>query len=134
MLVWIQCYEENDLSGLLKHGKLDMYAAQAYEILQDQLVDTFGISTDFLKILKLSIRIEEMYAKQIKTGDKSNQLLINIAEFELEKLKNVPVKSDLYDSLVYIESALGFKLNPKEITVFDFYKYSKFVANKAKAA
>jgi len=134
MYAWIQCYEQNDLSYLLKRGKLNRYAGLAYDRLQDQIIDEFGVNEKYIEILKARIRIEEMYAKQFKTGDTSNQLLIDLAEEELTALEAKQEKGDLFESLAAMEKNMGFRLQLKEVTVYEFYKYSNFISKQLKAA
>lgn len=128
---WI-CFSENgDVQYLLKCGtKTDFAGHIAYQRLQDDMIDTFGISEDYTQILNAKIRIEKMYAKMLSSGDKSQQLLITIEEIELEKLEKMPTKTDLQESLYQIEKIQGVRYPAKEITVYDFYKLAKLVSKK----
>ena len=131
---WIDVYENEDFTRLLKHGKLDGFSLVAYEKIQEGIIDAFGISHAYLELLQAKIRIEEMYAKQLKTGDKSNQILIDMAEQEIEKMQITPQKSDLFESIAFIEKFQNFRINSKELTVFEFYKYSQYVSKSLRAA
>lgn len=130
----MQVYETNDLSHLLKRGKVDRFAYKAYDLIQDQLIDAFGVSEDYKRIISDTIRIEEMYARQIKTGDTSNQLLIEVAEAELEAAKNKPKHGDFFEAIVYIEKSMQIRVNSKELNVFEFYKYCQVLSKQAQEA
>lgn len=132
MLNWIELYENNDISQISKTGKTCAFAGKAYERLQDEIIDTFGVNEDFLKILKNKIKIELLYASQIETGDKSNGWKIQMLELDNAELSNKKTKMDLFECIIAIEKQMGFTINPKELTVFMFYKYSKTIANKLK--
>lgn len=132
MYNWISLYEHSDLKFLSKTGKLCKRVEKVYESLQDEVIDTFGVNEDFLKILKNKIKIELMYAEQIETGDRSNQIFIDILEIENSELQGKQTKADLYGSIITIEKVMGFRLDPKKISVFDFYKYSKVISNRLK--
>jgi hypothetical protein len=128
---WI-CFSENgEVQYLLKRGtKIDFAGQVAYQKLQDDMIDTFGISEDYTQILNAKIRIERMYAKMFASGDKSQQLLITIEEIEIEKLEKAPTKTDLQETLYQIEKIQGVRYPSKEITVYDFYKLAKLVSKK----
>jgi hypothetical protein len=128
---WI-CFSENgEVQYLLKRGtKIDFAGQIAYQKLQDDMIDTFGISEDYTQILNAKIRIERMYAKMFASGDKSQQLLITIEEIELGKLEKAPTKTDLQETLYQIEKIQGVRYPSKEITVYDFYKLAKLVSKK----
>jgi len=128
---WI-CFSENgEVQYLLKRDTRTDFAGQiAYQKLQDDMIDTFGISEDYKQILNAKIRIERMYAKMFASGDKSQKLLITIEEIELEKLEKAPTKTDLQETLYQIEKIQGVRYPSKEITVYDFYKLYKLVSKK----
>jgi len=72
-----------------------------------------------------------MYAKMLQSGDKSSRLLIEVEEIELAKLESkTTTKTDLQESLFQIEKIQGVRYNPKEITVYDFFKLAKLVSKK----
>jgi len=136
---WI-CFSENgELHYLLKslsyvnvaddRGKVDFAGQYAYESIQDEMINTFGISQEYLTVMQAKIRIEKMYAKYL-AGDKALKLLITIEEIELEKLEKAPTKVDLQETLFQIEQIQGVRYNPKEITVYEFYKLAKLVSKK----
>lgn len=132
MYNWISIFEYYDLKFLLKKGDLCEKAGYVYQKLQDELVDEFGISEDFLQILRNKLKIESYLADQIITGNKSNQIFIEMLEIDNEEATVKDTKFDLFDSIIPIEKYMGFKFDPKKITVFEFHKYSRFVSNKLK--
>ena len=132
MYNWITLSEENDIKQLSKTGTVCKRVQQVYEKLQDEIIDTFGVNQDFIKIKNKKKQIELLYCEQIRTGDLSTGWKIEMLELDIEDLQNRQIKSDLYESIIAIEKHLGFKINPKELTVFQFYKYSKTIANRLK--
>ena len=125
---WTQFYKTTNPIYLSRTGKICKRVSEVYKSLESQLIDEFGISEDYLKIINLKIEIELLYGEQIRTGDRSNQLLIDIREVDINSLSNQNNKSDLMQALLTIEKFMGLKLNPKELSVFDFYNYLKFVS------
>jgi hypothetical protein len=132
MYNWITLYENEDFTQLSKTGKICKRVTKVYEKLQDEIIDNFGINEDFLKVLKNKIRIELLYADQIESGNKSNQWKIEMLEIDNEMLSNQKTKADLYDSIIAIEKYLGVSKDPKQLTVYQFYKYSQTINNRLK--
>ncbi len=97
--------------------------------LQDEYIDTFGAPSEFMKVRRLKIKLELMYCKQVQTGDESNQFFIEMLEHEIAELekRNTSKKSDVYDSIFYIQKWQGVHIPPDTLTVFMFYKYTKAI-------
>ena len=127
---WIMFNEKGETFHLLKDaGKGNRYGQRAFILIQEDMIDTFGISDDYQKQLELRIRIERMYLKMMETGDKTMSLLIKVEENELKLLENAPTKGDLHESLLQIEKLQGVRYDPKQLTVYEFYKLAKLVGN-----
>lgn len=124
MYNWIRLYEEQDLKYLIKTGRICKRAEIAYNRLQDQVIDNFGVNEDFLKIIRNKIKIELYYAKQIATGDRSTQAFIDILEIQNNDLASKQTRGDIYELVIAVEKIMGFKINPKKISIYDFYKYT----------
>ncbi|MGR3221315.1 MAG: hypothetical protein ACUZ8H_16080 [Candidatus Anammoxibacter sp.] len=133
MYRWINIFEYMDLSFISKTGKLCKRANSVYERLQNQLIDKFGISEDFLQILKNKIKIEEYYYDQIRTGNRSNQVFIEMLEIDNSDLETEAKKVDLYDIIMTIgEFYPTISTSPKTITMYEFHKYTESIVNKLK--
>lgn len=94
-----------------------------FELLQEDFIKHFGIDENYKKFIKAKCDIELMYIQQIMTGDKSNQLLIDVKELDLLANKQAPVKANYYSAIVAIEKFLGRKIEVKKETVYEFYSY-----------
>lgn len=128
---WISFSEKGEVKYLLNKGtRIDFAGQIAYQKIQDDMIDTLGISDEYMNVLETKIKIEKMYAKLLN-GDRKQLLLIEIEEMELGKLESKgTTKTDLQESLFQIEKIQGVRYNPKEITVYDFYKLAKLVSKK----
>jgi hypothetical protein len=117
---WIKLHEENNLKFLSKKLKENDYNVIVYENINDQIIDTFGASKDFLTKLKIKIDIEIMKAE--------NKPLMFI-EIKEDELKNIEEKktdnSSFYDLIFQIEKQMNFKIDINKISVFEFYNYCK---------
>jgi len=128
---WISFSEKGEVKYLLNKGtRIDFAGQIAYQKIQDDMIDTLGISDEYMNVLETKIKIEKMYSKLL-SGDRKQLLLIEIEEMELAKLESKGTsKTDLQESLFQIEKIQGVRYNPKEITVYDFYKLAKLVSKK----
>lgn len=117
---WIKLHEENNLKYLSKKLKENDYNVIVYEKLNDEIIDTFGASKDFLTKLKIKIDIEIMKAE--------NKPLMFI-EIKEEELKNIEEKKtdnlSFYDLIFQIEKQMNFRIDINKISVFEFYNYCK---------
>lgn len=117
---WIKLHEENNLKYLSKKLKENDYNVFVYEKLNDEIIDTFGASKDFLTKLKIKIDIEIMKAE--------NKPLMFI-EIKEDELKNIEEKKtdnlSFYDLIFQIEKQMNFKIDINKISVFEFYNYCK---------
>jgi len=65
---WISFSEKGEVKYLLNKGtRIDFAGQLAYQKIQDEMIDTFGVSNEYLQILQAKIRIEKMYAKMLQT-------------------------------------------------------------------
>lgn len=126
---WMRFYEGNDPKHLLKHGKVCKRAGKVYEGLQAELIDEFGISPVFKTIIENNIKIALLKAEIALKGDRTRQIFIDKLLQKNEELETQSPKSDLAENIIAIEKHMGFRIDLKTLTVYDFYKYSKFVSN-----
>jgi len=97
---------------------------KAFEDIQRQLVDRFGISENFAEILELRREICELQCEVAITENRYQNTFIRIKEQELEQL--LTVKGATNEELkTIIEKWLGFKLNLQQITISEWYSYLK---------
>jgi len=132
MYNWVMMYEENNLRYLSKTGKVCKRINIVYEVLQDQMIDEFGINEDLLKIIKNKIKIEILYADQIETGDKSTGWKIEFLELDNQELMSKQTKTDFYLQTFEIQKHLPYKIDTKTMSIFEYYKNMKIIANKMK--
>lgn len=104
---------------------------QVYEKLNDEIINTFGISKDFSKQIKLKINIELLYAKMYDKNDKSLELQIFEREKELENLQKVQGNFDIYDSIVAMNKS-GIQCDINTLTYYDLLNYSNSLAKLIK--
>lgn len=128
ILVWDKLTQTGDLKYLVKRGKLTNSATRHYENINAQLIDNFGISDKYFDILRLRIKIEQMWLKVIDKDERYLIAQIQPLERELEaKMKVDLSKSNIRMSLMAIEKNMSIKLNYNTVTIREFYDYCKFL-------
>ncbi len=125
---WIMITEKEDFKYLSKNFKLCKRAQQVFTSINDEIINEFGISETYLQKISKEIQVELEYSRQINSGDKSNQLIIDILE---EELKSIEVKSgSIYETIPFISKEVGH-IDLSKLTVFAYYNYCKFVEKQS---
>lgn len=130
---WINIIETGEFRYLSKYGKICKRAHAVYDRIQDEIIDTFGVSDEFLMIRRAEIDAELLRCEIVETGDRTRQIFVDLAEQEIEERQKKMTKADVVESVIWIEKELGLKINIKEITVFEYYKYMEFIQKQIKA-
>lgn len=127
---WNSLNESGKLIYLVKEGEsIDVRAVKAFEMLQNDFIDHFGVSKEYQKKLRKKIEIELLELEVLHTKDKSKNVFIRIAKKELEEMENHKVHGNDSKLKMAIEKYLGFRLNLREVSVFDFYSYANELKN-----
>jgi hypothetical protein len=101
-----------------------------FAVLYEEFIDTFGINEQLRGIIELQNEIT-IYKIDIALGSKSLEALLKLTQSKLKKkLEKKESKGNL--TKVYIEKFLGFRLNEKEVTVYEYYNYIKALENVEK--
>lgn len=97
---------------------------KAFEEIQSQLVERFGISENYAEMLELRREICELKCEVAITGNRFQNTFIRIKEAELEQLDKIKGSTN-EEIKIILEKWLGFKLNLHEITVSEWFSYLK---------
>lgn len=109
-------------------------AIAAYQILNDQIIEKYGVSNTFMKILKKKKRYLVLMNDGLAKGDKHIQWKAELIEKEIDHMINQETDSRREDSLVIIHKFIGGNMpNPNEMTVDQFYYNMDFVNRGLKA-
>lgn len=130
---WWQVNSAGDLSFVLverpkkKLNKKQLIALDKYwKIIFDNYISVFGFSEDFIRQLEKKKQIAMLKLQMIISDDLSIQTDIDLAYIELLQLVDqTSGQSDFYETKTSMERNLGFILDPKKITVREFYSYIK---------
>ncbi len=119
---YLKVVDEDDIKFMAKKRGLFGNYEKAFEAIQRQLVDRFGLSESFIEIIELQKEIIALKCEVAITGDKFNNTFIRIHEDELKKkLEQKSLKSN--ELKILIEKWIGFKLNLHELSVSEWFSY-----------
>jgi hypothetical protein len=119
---YLKVVDEDNITFMIKKKGLFGNHEKAFENIQRQLVDRFGLSESFIEIIELQKEIIALKCEVAITGDKFNNTFIRIHEDELKKkLEQKSLKS--HELKILIEKWIGFKLNLHEISVSEWFSY-----------
>lgn len=132
---WIKMYDNNDPTQLSRTGKICKRVELIFEKLQDEFIDTFGVSEDFVKLQRKRIDLELLLCKQVQTGNMSDQFFIDFLQDEISEMKRYKTaKNNIWDTIPWVEFEMGgMHINTFTTTVFEYYNRVKFVMKKAEA-
>jgi hypothetical protein len=128
-------HEEDDFSWLLKEGKkVNKYALRCFKKVKAEFIETFGIDKRYEKYLDKVYKLELLRIDMALTGDKSKKIFADILELELEDLLNTDEIKVHNHGIVHVEKYVGFKLNPRITSTYDFYGYVQELEKQVKHA
>ena len=130
---WNKIHETNEKKYLLKKV-VEVENTEQLEALwggiYDEYLDEFGLSAAYEKIQRKKRQIALLKADFIIKDERVILNFINVEEQELEQIyKGFGGKTSFRENLIKIERVQGLKLNPKQISVADYYNYIRSIQN-----
>lgn len=114
---------DTSLLGCKDHVKV-------WEKINDEFIDTFGISTEYKQYLSYMSQYVKLLNEAVNGKDRSKINLANKYKIEAEKcLKNEVSTIDKY---AIVSKYMGFRVNPNEYTVKEFYSIIKMMQQDGK--
>lgn len=85
----------------------------------------FEYLEDYAKIPKLKLEAAKLYASAYRTGSRSKITMAEIKEREIEMLlaSQPGTGTDIWAIAAQVSKAMGFRVNPLEVSVAEFYSY-----------
>jgi len=127
---YLQIVEHGNNSALIKKpGFFKRNFIKAFENIQRQLVDRFGISEPYMEQLELRQEIAALECDVAITDNRFNNLFINIKKTRLKALQER--KGNTTDEIkIMIEKDLKFYISLHKITVAEWFSYVKNYSKK----
>lgn len=134
VLNWWKLHEEDNLNWLLKNPnkKVNIYAAGILKKVKGEFIDVFGIDEKYKTYLDKIRELELIEINIALGGAKSLKNKANMLEIDLEDLLNKEEIQVHNHGVMHIEKYMGFKLDIKSTTVYEFYSYVKEIEKQIK--
>lgn len=131
---WFQIFEEKQYQYALinRKAKIDKYIHLALQNLQDNYTKIFGLDPKYEAYLRAKMALELLEIKRTLTGDKSLGTLIQVAQLNLQAMTDTGIKVSSNDAVVAVEKYMGFRIDTRVVTVYEFYGYVKSIAKNVK--
>lgn len=110
---------------LREKKKLTEHAPLIFDTLYSDFIRTFGVSDSYKTYLDKVVEIRIAEIDMILFDDPSMETFIDIMKVELEDIKMSGSGGTYMDTAIAVEKNMGFKLNTKEVSVFEYYSYIK---------
>lgn len=129
MYNWLEFQSDFDLSLLHKKGKNNRAGLNAFKRLQREFIEEFGYNAKMMGVFMKKIKLQIMLNEIAVSGDKSRQIFADVLseEIKAEETTDSPVKS--FSIVAAVEKAMGFKIDVKNTSVFEFYHYINYLKN-----
>jgi len=102
-----------------------------WEAIQNQLIDTFGISEKYKELLKLENQILRIRLRAAIEEDRNLLTIAEVKEMQLKKNIEAQEKTvSIDDMIIAIELRLKISINELTTTVKKFYNYLKIMTRK----
>ena len=118
------CYE-----GEMKESEL----IEIWEKIYSEFIKEFGTPDHYQKYISLRKKwAKEQYSIWVK-GKKYRESFAEIYKREYEAMVT-EVSNDFHKAVAYVSKEMKFRVDPKEVTVFEFYGYIKLLEENGKEA
>lgn len=132
---WNALHEKKDPAFLLTDGRAPWWSGiilyKHWHKLTLEYYDRFGMPHAQRMMFERMRRIMELKVQKYVTEDRSLQLLIDVEqkEYDAMRAQYAEGSADMYDIKTSLEKYLGFPINPKSVSVVEFYNYIKDYKN-----
>jgi hypothetical protein len=129
---WIRITEDGEYKYVCKdpENTRGVNLEEAWYKVNDEYIQRYGLGDLYMRMLKKMKEKALLQLDYIETRDRFQLNLIELAEGELRAmLSNRGEGIGIREALVHLSKYMGFRLNPKEVTVSEFFlmrdKYGK---------
>lgn len=96
-----------------------------FDELYSEFISIFGVSDSYKTYLEKLREIEIARIDMVLSKDSSMETFIDIMLVELEDIKDSTAGGTYMETAIAVEKNMGFKLNARELSVFEYYSYIK---------
>jgi len=116
-----------DYSKLCYEGKMkDSTLSDVWIKIYSEFIEVFGTPDTYKRYMALRVKWVTEQRKIWCNGQKYRESFAQIYKQEADEITK-GVKDDFHKAIAYVSKEMRFRINPKEITVFEFYGYVKLL-------
>lgn len=131
MFNWFQIQD-----GLTEYVRIDQEIgteeedAKYIELIQDAYYNEFGISKEYLNILRLQDQLADAKLDWIIENNTFLLNKIRRLQNEIDEILARPVESDMDSSVIALSKWIGYRIDQKIVTLKEFYKMVEMYAKE----
>jgi len=132
---WWKIAETANLIWLHKNAdytKEDYSLVSLWNSLQNEYLDTFGITSEFEQILKLKKKWIITKSDYLLTNERFKLTELDMIEAEINESMNSKITVDKDDTVIMLETKLNRELNPHKVSVKKYYNYINYFSKNNK--
>lgn len=132
MYNWSELHKTNKLHYLIKKGYGNLSKKQikllndTFIKLQREFVDVFGLNDTIKRIYDLKRDIQILKIEVYIEGDRTRIPFIKMKESEMNDIISGMEKNEKVNFKAHIEKFMGFKIDERTTTVFDYHNYINY--------
>lgn len=131
---WVEIHATGDINLLVKQRRVlpaTNIVAQ-WQALYNEFYTRFGKTKEFLEYLKKQQKLTLMLIDNALEFDSARDIHIKVLENDLQKFTDKGQAFDFYENVAVVGKFAGYRINPKEVTVSEYYGMIKTMEKQAK--
>lgn len=134
---WFKLHKTNNFTYLRKKPTLNIEfskgLANIWDDLNDQFMSRYGMTEEFKQLLRLKKQRINQLSDYVIQNDYFKLTEADLTTVEIDQIMQKGEDITNEETIILIEQQMGFKINPMEITVTEYYDYLNFINKKIKA-
>jgi len=121
---WIKITEDGEYQYVCKNPDdvIGVDLAEAWYKINDEYINRYGLGPLYMRLLKKMKEKAILELNYVQSRDRFKLTEISLAEAELRSMmSNRGEGIGIREALIHLSKYMGFRLNPKEITVSEFF-------------
>jgi hypothetical protein len=125
--------KRGDLQKLVIKGKpRPAKLNEAWELIYDEYLKLYGIPQSFKDYCNKKIQAGEMFAESLIEGQSWKRAIYEMLNEEAESAISSQQSEEFEKVLAYTSKKVGFRIDPKAMTVREFYGYLNLAEDNGK--
>lgn len=120
--VFYQISDSGDLSSLCDKRQLKNKLLEAWNKINQEIIDSRGIPANYLTILRFKKKALAEYEAGYRTGNRFHFTMARIAEAQAKEAQQGE-EGDLMQTIASLSKFMGFRVDPNCTTLAEYFAY-----------